>query len=151
MDSVLRATVVYIALLLIFRIAGARTLAQITTFDFVLTLIISEAVQQAMIDNDNSMTNGFLIVITLVGLNILLSEIKQRSPRLERLLDGTTVLVVEKGQVQRDRMQMERVDESDVLEAARELQGVSALGQIEYAVLEKNGHITVVTKKSARD
>jgi uncharacterized membrane protein YcaP (DUF421 family) len=150
-DSVIRAFTVYIALLIIFRIAGSRSLAEITTFDFVLVLIISETVQQAMINDDNSMANGFLLVITLVGLDILLSIIKQRSPRLERLLDGTSLLLVERGKLHRERMKCERVDESDVLEAARELQGISTLGEIEYAVLEKNGHITIVPKKQGKD
>jgi uncharacterized membrane protein YcaP (DUF421 family) len=147
-DSVVRALTVYLVLLLIFRIAGSRTLAEITTFDFVLVLIISEAVQQAMIDDDNSMTNGFLIVVTLVGVNVLLSLAKQRWPRLERLLDGTALVLIDRGRMHRERMERERVDESDVLEAARELQGVSTLDDVDYAVLEKNGHVTIVPRKS---
>jgi uncharacterized membrane protein YcaP (DUF421 family) len=146
-DSVLRAVVVYIALLLILRLAGSRTLAKITTFDFVLLLIISEAVQDALIDDDNSMTNSFLLVITLVGMNILMSLVKQRSPSMERILDGTSLVLIEKGKVHTDRLGKERVDEADVLEAARELQGVSTLDQIDYAVLEKNGQVTVIQKK----
>jgi uncharacterized membrane protein YcaP (DUF421 family) len=146
-DSVVRAFIVYIVLLVILRVAGSRTMAEITTFDFVLILIVSEAVQQAMIDDDNSMINAFLLVVTLVGMNVLMSLVKQRSPRLERILDGTSLLLVEKGKLHADRLQKERVDEADVLEAARELQGVSTLEQIDYAVLEKNGHVTVIPKK----
>ncbi len=150
MDSVLRALAVYVVLLLILRLAGSRTLAGITTFDFVLILIISEAVQSALIDNDHSMTNAFLLVITLVGLNVLMSVLKQRSGRIERLLDGTPLVLIERGKIHSDRLQRERVDEADVLEAARELQGVSTLDDIDYAVLEKNGHITVVPKHGNR-
>ena len=150
MDSVLRALAVYIVLLLIFRLAGARTLAGITTFDFVLILIVSEAVQSALIDNDHSMTNAFLIVITLVGLNVLMSVLKQRSGRIDRLLDGTALVLIERGKLHSDRLEQERVDEADILEAARELQGVSTLDDIDYAVLEKNGHVTVVPKHGKR-
>jgi uncharacterized membrane protein YcaP (DUF421 family) len=150
MDSVFRAFAVYILLLVIFRLAGSRTLAEITTFDFVLVLIISEAVQQAMIDDDNSMMNAFLIVITLVGTNVLMSLLKQRSSRIERILDGTSLVLIEKGKLHSDRLQRERVDEADVLEAARELQGISTLDDIDYAVLEKNGHVTVIPKRSGR-
>ena len=146
MDSVLRALAVYIVLLLIFRLAGSRTLAGITTFDFVLILIVSEAVQSALIDNDHSMTNAFLIVITLVGLNVLMSVLKQRSGRIDRLLDGTALVLIERGKPHADRLERERVDEADILEAARELQGVSTLDDIDYAVLEKNGHVTVVPR-----
>ena len=150
MDSILRALATYIVLLLILRLAGSRTLAGITTFDFVLILIISEAVQSALIDNDHSMTNAFLLIITLVGLNVLMSLLKQRSSRVERLLDGTPLVLIERGKIHSDRLQRERVDEADVLEAARELQGVSTLDEIDYAVLEKNGHVTVIPKQGKR-
>lgn len=150
MDSVLRALAVYIVLLCILRLAGSRTLAEITTFDFVLILIISEAIQQALIDDDNSMINAFLLVTTLVGLNVLMSLLKQRSQRVERILDGTPLLLVERGKIHTDRMRRERVDEADVLEAARELQGISSLGDIDYAVLEKNGQVTVIPKQSRK-
>ena len=70
MESVIRAAAVYLFLLLVFRLAGQRTLAQITTFDLVLLLIISEAIQQALIGNDNSMINAALVVLTLAGLNV---------------------------------------------------------------------------------
>lgn len=147
MDSVIRGFAVYAFLLLIFRIAGKRTLNQITTFDVVLLLIISESIQQALIDSDNSMTNAFLLVVTLIGLDIALSVVKQRSKRLARLLDGTPILIIEDGKLHRDRMQKERIDEADILSSARELQGVERLEQIKYAVVEESGHITVIPKE----
>ena len=147
MDSVIRGFAVYAFLLLIFRIAGKRTLNQITTFDVILLLIISESIQQAMIDSDNSMTNAFLLVVTLIGVDIALSVVKQRSKRIARLLDGTPILIIEDGQLHRDRMQKERIDEADILSSARELQGVERLDQIKYAVVEESGHITVIPKE----
>ena len=82
MESVIRAAVVYLVLLVLFRIAGKRSLAEVTTFDLVLLLIISEATQQAMVDNDNSMTNALLLVVTLISMNILFSLIARRSKGL---------------------------------------------------------------------
>ena len=149
MDSLLRAFVVYTFLLVIFRIAGKRSLAQVTTFDLVLTLIISETIQEALIDDDRSMTNGFLLVLTLVGLNILLSEVKQRSHRLERWLDGTPLVIIEEGKLHHDRMSRERVDEEDILSAAREQEGIERLDEIRYAVLERDGAVSVVPKESS--
>ncbi len=70
MESVLRAAAMYVGLLIIMRIAGKRSLAQITTFDFVLLLIISEATQNAMLGQDFSITNAFIVIITLVTLDI---------------------------------------------------------------------------------
>jgi uncharacterized membrane protein YcaP (DUF421 family) len=144
MESVLRATAVYVFLLVLFRLSGKRTLAQVTTFDFVLLLIISEATQQALVDGDNSMTNAFLVVATLVALNILFSEIKQRFKAAERVLDGLPLLLVEHGNLLHDRMTKERIDEEDVLDAAREHHGLERLEQIKYAVLERNGKISII-------
>jgi uncharacterized membrane protein YcaP (DUF421 family) len=146
MESVIRAAVVYVVLLVLFRIAGKRCLAEITTFDLVLLLIISEAVQQAMIDNDNSMTNALLLVSTLVGLNILVSVVAKRWQFFDKLIEDVPLVIVRNGEPLRDRMRKERIDENDVLEAARELEGLERLEQIQYAILERTGHITIVPK-----
>jgi uncharacterized membrane protein YcaP (DUF421 family) len=149
MESVLRATATYLFVWLVFRIAGKRSLAQITTFDAVLLLIVSEATQVALIDDDNSMTNSFLLILTLVGIDILLSVLKQRFPRLDHIMEGTATLLVDRGQLRQEWMDRERVDPSDILTAAREQQGIGSMNEIEYAVLEKNGAISVIPKRSA--
>ena len=79
MESVLRAVVVYAFLTLLFRIAGKRALNEMSNFEFVLLLIVGEATQQAVLGKDYSVTNAFLVVLTLVGINIGLSLLKQRS------------------------------------------------------------------------
>ena len=144
MDSIIRAFVIYIVMLVLFRIVGTRTLSQATTFDLVLLLFISEAIQPALIDNDNSLTNSILLVVTLLGMNVIMSVIKQRSPRFEQLIDGTPTVLVEDGRMHASRMKTERVDETDILEAARCAHGIERMDQIKYAVLEKNGQISVV-------
>jgi uncharacterized membrane protein YcaP (DUF421 family) len=149
MDSVVRAAVVYLALLLLFRIVGKRTLAETGAFDFVLLLIIAEATQQAMIDDDNSMTNAFLIIVTLLALNVGFSLLKQRLPLVDRLIDDVPVLIVVDGNLLKDRMDRARIDERDILQAARETQGLARLDQIQYAVLERDGGISVVPKEAA--
>ena len=147
MESVVRVIAIYVFLLLVFRIAGRRTLSQMTTFDFVLLLIISEQTQQAMVDNDPSLTNAFLMILTIVGLDIALSLVKQRSPQIEKWLEGTSTIIVENGRPLKDRMAKARVDESDVLTAARHLQGLEHMEQIKYAVLERSGGITIIPKE----
>ena len=149
MDSVVRAAAVYLVLLLLFRIVGKRSLGETGAFDFVLLLIIAEATQQAMIDDDNSMTNAFLIIVTLLALNIGFSLLKQRSPLVDRLIDDVPVLIVVDGNPIKDRMDRARVDERDILQAARETQGLARLDQIQYAVLERDGAISVVPKAAA--
>lgn len=148
MDSIVRGLTVYIILLIVFRIAGKRTLSDVTTFDFVLLLIIAEVTQQALLGDDNSLTNFALLVVTLLGLDILLSLLKQRWPRLDRMLEGEPLIIVENGEPLEERLNKVRVDIEDVLTAARELHGLERMEQIKYAVLERNGRITIVPKSS---
>ena len=147
MDSVLRGLSVYLVLLLIFRIAGKRTLHETTTFDFVLLLIVAETVQQAMIGDDSSFTNALILVCTLVGVNVLLSLVKQRSRKVEQFLEGASVVLLEKGKVHKDRLAKERVDEQEIATAARQHHGIERLDGVKYAVLEKDGSISVIPRK----
>jgi uncharacterized membrane protein YcaP (DUF421 family) len=146
MESVIRAAVVYVVLLVLFRIAGKRSLAEITSFDLVLLLIISEATQQAMIDSDNSMTNSLLLVSTLIGMNILLSVVTKRWKSFDKLVEDVPLVILKNGEPIRERMRKERVDEDDIMEAARASEGLERLDQIKYAILERTGHITIVPK-----
>lgn len=144
MESVIRGLIVYVFLLVVFRISGKRTLSEATAFDLVLLLIISETTQQAMVDNDHSMTNAALLILTLVGADILLSLVKRWFPILEPILDGTAVILVRDGHLLQDRMDRERVDVGDILEAARLQLGLEELAQIKLAVLERGGKISIV-------
>jgi uncharacterized membrane protein YcaP (DUF421 family) len=146
MDSVIRAVAIYGLLLVIFRISGKRSLAQITAFDFVLLLIISEATQQALLGDDFSLVNAFVVIITLVGLDIALSLLKQRLPRFDLLIDDTPLIIVEDGHPLKARMDKARIDESDILASARELQGLERMDQIKYAVLERSGGVSIIPK-----
>ena len=144
MDTVLRAAAVYFVLLLLFRITGNRSLAQITVFDFVLLLIISESAQQGITANDYSVINAVILISTLAGIDILLSLLKQRSPKVDRVVDGLPLILVRQGELLHERLRKVRVDEEDILEAARELQGLERFEQIKYAVLERSGEISII-------
>ncbi|HYD01304.1 MAG TPA: YetF domain-containing protein [Phycisphaerales bacterium] len=150
MESVIRGLVVYFFLLLVFRLSGKRTLAENTSFDLVMLLIISETTQQAMVDGDHSVTNAFLLIMTLIGATVGLSLLKQRIPAVEKWVDGTALVIVENGRMHKDRMDKLRVDESDVLEAARKFQGLERLQQVKYAIVERNGEITIVPAERSR-
>jgi uncharacterized membrane protein YcaP (DUF421 family) len=148
MDAIARGLAVYLFLLLVFRLAGKRALVQITTFDFVILLIISEVVEEAMIDGDHSVTNSFLLILTLVGADVLLSLLTRDRPWLSKLVSGAPLVLVEKGRPIEERMHKSRVSEDDVLAAAREMQGLERMDQIKYAVLETDGKITIVPAES---
>jgi len=148
MESVIRGIIVYGFLLLVFRLAGKRTLSETTNFELVLLLIISETTQQAMVNSDHSITNGFLLILTLVACTVLLAWFKERSPKWDRVLDDVPTIIVENGRLHKDRMDKLHVDENDILESARELQAVESMDQIKYAIVERNGKITVIPKQS---
>ena len=146
MDAVLRGAAIYFVLLLVFRVSGQRSLSSITTFDFVLLLIIGEATQQALLGEDFSMTNAVLVIVTLIVMDVVFSTAKQRSKTLDRWLDGHPLVLVADGKLLRERMQRVRVDEADILAAARELHGLERLEQIKYAVLERSGSVSIIPK-----
>ncbi|OPA90963.1 MULTISPECIES: DUF421 domain-containing protein [Pseudomonas] len=144
MDSVLRAAAIYLLLLVLFKIAGRRSLAELTTFDLVLLMVIGEATQQALLGEDFSLTNAILVIVTLIAIDIGFSLVKQRSRWFARLLDGGPTIVVEHGRVLVERLKQARLDESDILEAARSAQGIVEIEQIKFAILERNGKISVI-------
>lgn len=147
MESVIRPTLVYLLVLVLLRLTGKRTLAQITTFDFVLLLIVSEATQQALIGDDNSMINSAIVVSTLIGLNILMSLLKQRFGSIDKLLDDIPLVIVADGKPLKERMAKARVDEDDVLDAAREIHGLESMEQIRHAILERDGQISIIPRR----
>lgn len=147
MDTVLRVAAVYLFLLLIFHIAGKRSMAQITTFDFIVLLIISEATQQAMIRDDFSLTNAFIVITSLIGLEIALTRLKRRFPVADKYIDGLPLVLVDNGQPVRQLMDKARIDEDDILSAARASQGLERMEQIKYAVLERSGGISIIPRQ----
>lgn len=147
MDSVLRAAAMYVALMVLIKIAGRRSLAELTTFDFVLLMIIGEATQQALLGDDFSLTNSVLVIVTLIALDVGLSMAKQRSRWMSRLIDGEPTIIVENGQLLRWRLRRARLVEADVMEAARSAQGIETLDEIKYAILERNGKISIIRRE----
>jgi uncharacterized membrane protein YcaP (DUF421 family) len=146
--SIVRVAIMYAFLLVVFRLTGKRSLAEATPFDLLMLLIISETTQQAMVGEDHSLTNAFLMIVTLVSLDIGLSWVKQRSETVSRLLDDLPLLLVDRGRALEERMHKSRVDKQDILEAARELCGLERFDQIKYAVLERDGRITIIPAAS---
>ncbi len=146
MHSVFSAAAIYVFLVIIFRVSGRRTMAETTTFDLVLLLIISEAIQQALVSSDQSITGAIVVVCTLVGLDIGLSFVKQRFSNVGKVLDGLPVVILRDGKLLEDRARNERVDIEDILAEARRLHGLESLSQIKYAVVEENGEISIIPR-----
>lgn len=144
MDAVLRAAAIYFALLVIFKFSGRRSLSELTIFDFVLLLIIGEATQQALLGDDFSITNALLVIVTLIAIDVGLSLMKWRWPVFDLWLEGSPIIVVEHGVALQGRLNAARLKVEDILESAREKQGLERLEQIKFAIIEKNGKISII-------
>jgi len=144
-ETVFRAIGIYLVLLIVFRIAGRRALLQMTSFDLILLLIISEATQQALLGDDFSVTGAALTIITLVVLDIVLGYIKKKTTWVDNMLDGSPVILVEYGSPQEEKMKKTGITLDDIMVSARTNQGIHELEKIKFAILEKNGHISVMS------
>src|SRR4051794_11863498 len=134
MELVLRSAAVYAMLLIILRLSGKRSLAQLTAFDFVLLLIIGEATQQAMVGENNSTTGTFIVILTLLGLHRITDVVTYRSERADKLVNGAAVVLVEDGRFNEEFMRVYRVTHDEILEQARTSEAIERLDQIRYAV-----------------
>ena len=140
----MRGIVVYVFLMIVFRLMGRRTLNETTTFDLVLLLIISEVTQQGLVGEDFSITTAGMLICTLMGLDLILTLIKQRSKFFDRVIEGTPLVIVEYGKPLVKRMNKTQVDEDDIMQAARLAFGLESMDEIKFAVLEKDGAISII-------
>lgn len=148
MNPVLRGVIVYVFLMIVFRIMGRRTLNETTTFDLVLLLIISEVTQQGLVGEDFSITTAAVLICTLMGLDLLLTLLKHSSKAVERVIEGTPLVIVHLGKPLLKRMDKTKVDEDDIMQSARLTFGLESIEEIKYAVLEKDGTITIIPFES---
>jgi uncharacterized membrane protein YcaP (DUF421 family) len=143
LQIVARTVIIYLVILVGLRLAGKREIGQMTVFDLVVLLLIANAVQNAMVGPDNSLTGGVLAAVVLLIMNAVIAKIRLRSPSLRRLVEGSPTLLVLHGEILAKNMQSEGLDQ-DTLEAALREHGVSDLNEVEMAVLEIDGSISVV-------
>jgi uncharacterized membrane protein YcaP (DUF421 family) len=148
-DAVLRALAIYLVLMLLFRLSGKRTLGQVTTFDFVLLLVVGEATQQALLGEDFSITQAAVVIATLIGLDRGSDYFSWRFGPFKRVTESVPVVLVDDGKLLRDVMTKEHISEEDLLSSARSTQGLENLAQIKYAIMETSGGISIIPKSSA--
>ncbi|MUZ62604.1 DUF421 domain-containing protein [Agrobacterium vitis] len=148
MDAVIRGLAIYFTLLVIIRLSGRRTLAQMTPFDLVIVLVISETTQQAMLGDDFSITNAIILILTLFTTDIALSYVKRWWPRTAHVIDGVPTVLVVDGRYDERALRGCRLDKQDVMEAARNQEGIERVGDIKFAILEVSGNISVIKKQS---
>jgi uncharacterized membrane protein YcaP (DUF421 family) len=152
MESVAKACGIYILLVVLIRLSGRRTVAQMTSFDLVLLLIIGSATNRALLGEDFSIINAIIVVCTLIVLDILMSLAKRDFPWFGKIADSIPMIVVEHGRPLRDRLYKARIDEEEVLVAARKHHGLERLNEIKFAILEADGNISIIPdREGARE
>ncbi|HEV7645057.1 MAG TPA: YetF domain-containing protein [Pyrinomonadaceae bacterium] len=142
-EKIVRPFLVYLILLVIFRIANKRDMAQATLFDFLIILLISNVVQNAMIGNDNSILGATAGAVTLIFLSGAFNFVAARSRNARDVLEGQPVLLVEQGKINDEMMEQQKITRSDLLAAIRK-QGIIRIAEVAYAVLEIDGSISVI-------
>lgn len=144
--SVVRALFGYFFLVFIVRIVGRRPGKQLTPFEFILIFFLGGLMLTAIVADEASVTNAFCQIIAIAMAHSLLAWLRARSDRVAQVLDGVPLILLEGGQWRTDSMRRMRIADDDVMEKARD-QGLKTLDQIESAVLERNGEISIITKK----
>jgi uncharacterized membrane protein YcaP (DUF421 family) len=144
MESILRSIAMYAFVLVVFRISGKRSLSQITTFDFILLLIIGEATQQALLGDDFSVINAWVVIATLIALEATFSWLEGRFPAFGRIAGSLPVVLLEHGRLNEAAAKREGVTLSEILAEGREKHGLERIEQFKYAILERHGGISVV-------
>ena len=147
-ELVARAAIVYAFLLVLLRMTGKRQIGQLAPFDLVLLLVLSNAVQNSMNAGDNSLVGGLISAATLVVVNYAVSYATFKSKRLEALVEGRPQVVIHNGQVFEDVMKRAKLTHHE-LSAALRRAGCSCAADVQAAILENNGSISVVARSSS--
>jgi uncharacterized membrane protein YcaP (DUF421 family) len=140
---VLRTTVVYLLVLLGLRLAGKREMGQMTPFDLVVLLLLSNAVQNAMVGPDNSLVGGLAAAAVLLLLNFVITRLAVKSVPIRGLVQGHSRLLVNRGVLVQKNLDDEGITRDELMQALRE-HGVASLEDVRLAVLEIDGTISVL-------
>jgi uncharacterized membrane protein YcaP (DUF421 family) len=145
MDIVLRTIAVFAVLLVLTRVIGRRELSSLQPFDLILLIILGDAVQQGLTQDDYSLTGAFLVIFTFAVLQVFVSWVGYKFPRARPMLEGEPIIVIDDGKVIERNLRRERLTEAEIAEEAR-WNGIAHLSQVKWAVLETNGKISFIKK-----
>ncbi len=145
--SVLRALFGYFFLVFIVRIVGRRPGKQLTPFEFILIFFLGGLMLTAIVKDEASVTNAFCQILAIALAHYTLTVLRERSDRVATILDGTPLILLEGGTWRATTMRRMGIHDNDVMEKARD-QGLKSLDEIETAVLERNGEISIIPKET---
>jgi uncharacterized membrane protein YcaP (DUF421 family) len=145
MDIVLRAIFLYVFVVFVMRVIGRRELSSMTPFDLVLLIILGDAIQQGLTQDDYSVTGAVLAIATIASLQVLTSYLSFRSRRARKVLEGEPIVVVDHGRIVERNLRRERMTEDEVAEEMRQQQ-IGSLDDVDWAIIESNGSISFIKK-----
>jgi uncharacterized membrane protein YcaP (DUF421 family) len=146
MDIALRAAVLYVFLVLVTRVVGRRELSTITPFDLILLIILGDAIQQGLTQDDYSVTGAVIAVSTIAGLQVLTSYISFRSRKARVILEGRPIVVMQDGKLIEKNLRRERMTADEVAEEMR-LQQIASFENVQWAIIEPSGSISFIEKR----
>ncbi|XLZ73080.1 YetF domain-containing protein [Massilia sp. SR12] len=141
-EFVARGVMIYIALLLMMRLSGKRTIGQFTPFDLLVVMLLSESVSSGLTGGDDSVGGGLIVAVTLVVLNVAIAVITARSRKAADLVEGSAVLLGRDGKVFKEALRRNHIAESDLEQSLREAD--CPRDKMKYAFLEADGKITIL-------
>ena len=147
MDLVVRAVAVFFFVLVLTRVIGRRELSQLAPFDLILLIILGDALQQGLTQDDYSVTGAIIIVGTFAVLQVLMSWLGYRFPPLRPVLEGEPLIIVQDGKPIEKNLKRERLTLEEVMESAR-LHEIGSMDEVEWAVIERNGEISFLKKQN---
>src|SRR3954447_21345710 len=145
MDLAIRALFLFCFIFLLTRIMGKRELSSLEPFDLILLIVIGDAVQQGLTQDDYSVTGAVIVIGTFAILQVFVSWVSFRFPKLRPVLDGEPIIILQDGKVLERNLNRERMTVAEVAVEARK-QNIPSLEQVEWAVLETSGEITFIKK-----
>jgi uncharacterized membrane protein YcaP (DUF421 family) len=148
MSAILRAAYGYLFLVFIVRVVGRRPGKQMTPFEFVLIFFIGGLMLTAMVGDDASVMNAVAQIMTVAVLHSAMAWMRTKSDRFARLVDGTPLVLLQKDGAREDVLRNAHIAYDDLMAAARD-QGLNDLNAVDYAVLERNGEISIIPKKQS--
>lgn len=143
MDLVIRAVVLYVFIVVVMRVVGRRELSSLTPIDLVLLIVLGDAVQQGLTQDDYSLTGAMIVVTTIAVLQVGTAYLSYRSRRAKKVLQGSPVVLIEDGKLIERNLKRERLRPEDVAEEMR-IEGIGSFDQVRWGILESNGKFSFI-------
>ena len=147
MDLVIRSIVIFFFIFLITRVAGRRELSSLQPFDLILLVVLGDLVQQGITQSDESVTGTLIVISTIALLSVAVSWVSFRFPRARPITEGEPTVLLQDGRPIERNLRRERITVRDIEEEARASQ-ISSLADLEWAILEDDGHISCIPRRN---